>query len=53
MVEDFHTTEALVQLSLTMGMIGLAVGQVFFGPMSQKWGRRPLLPCLSIVALYS
>jgi DHA1 family bicyclomycin/chloramphenicol resistance-like MFS transporter len=43
MVEDFHTSEALVQLSLTMGMIGLAVGQVFFGPMSQKWGRRPVL----------
>jgi DHA1 family bicyclomycin/chloramphenicol resistance-like MFS transporter len=43
MVEDFHTTEALVQLSLTMGMIGLAVGQVFFGPMSQKWGRRSVL----------
>jgi DHA1 family bicyclomycin/chloramphenicol resistance-like MFS transporter len=50
MVEDFHTTEALVQLSLTMGMIGLAVGQVFFGPMSQKWGRRPLL--LTSMALF-
>jgi DHA1 family bicyclomycin/chloramphenicol resistance-like MFS transporter len=43
MVHDFHTTETLVQLSLTMGMIGLAVGQVFFGQMSQKWGRRPIL----------
>jgi DHA1 family bicyclomycin/chloramphenicol resistance-like MFS transporter len=43
MVEDFHTTEALVQFSLTMGMIGLAIGQVFFGQMSQKWGRKPIL----------
>ncbi len=43
MVHDFNTTETLVQLSLTMGMIGLAVGQVFFGQMSQKWGRRPIL----------
>jgi DHA1 family bicyclomycin/chloramphenicol resistance-like MFS transporter len=43
MVEDFHTSETLVQLSLTMGMIGLAIGQIFFGPMSQKWGRRPVL----------
>jgi DHA1 family bicyclomycin/chloramphenicol resistance-like MFS transporter len=43
MVEDFGTTEALVQFSLTMGMIGLAVGQIFFGQMSQKWGRRPIL----------
>jgi DHA1 family bicyclomycin/chloramphenicol resistance-like MFS transporter len=43
MVDDFHTSTALVQFSLTMGMIGLAVGQVFFGQMSQKWGRRPVL----------
>ncbi len=43
MVDDFHTTPAMVQLSLTMGMIGLAVGQVFFGPLSQKYGRRPVL----------
>lgn len=43
MVHDFHTTESLVQLSLTMGMIGLAVGQIFFGPISQKWGRKPVL----------
>jgi DHA1 family bicyclomycin/chloramphenicol resistance-like MFS transporter len=43
MVHDFNTTEALVQFSLTMGMIGLAVGQIFFGQMSQKWGRKPIL----------
>jgi DHA1 family bicyclomycin/chloramphenicol resistance-like MFS transporter len=43
MVHDFNTTESLVQLSLTMGMIGLAVGQIFFGPMSQKWGRKSVL----------
>jgi DHA1 family bicyclomycin/chloramphenicol resistance-like MFS transporter len=43
MVRDFNTTESLVQLSLTMGMIGLAVGQIFFGPMSQKWGRKSVL----------
>jgi DHA1 family bicyclomycin/chloramphenicol resistance-like MFS transporter len=43
MVNDFSTTESLVQLTLTMGMIGLAVGQIFFGPISQKWGRRPVL----------
>jgi DHA1 family bicyclomycin/chloramphenicol resistance-like MFS transporter len=56
MVNDFNTTETLVQLSLTMGMIGLAVGQVFFGPMSQKWGRRPILlisMALFIVAAFT
>ena len=43
MVEDFHTSTAMVQMSLTMGMIGLAAGQVFFGPLSQKYGRRSVL----------
>jgi DHA1 family bicyclomycin/chloramphenicol resistance-like MFS transporter len=43
MVNDFATSESLVQLSLTMGMIGLAVGQVLFGPISQKWGRKPVI----------
>jgi DHA1 family bicyclomycin/chloramphenicol resistance-like MFS transporter len=43
MMKDFNTNEAMVQFSLTMGMIGLAVGQIFFGPISQKWGRRPVL----------
>jgi DHA1 family bicyclomycin/chloramphenicol resistance-like MFS transporter len=43
MVKEFNTTESLIQLSLTMGMIGLAVGQIIFGPISQKWGRRPIL----------
>jgi DHA1 family bicyclomycin/chloramphenicol resistance-like MFS transporter len=43
MVKDFDTTESLVQFSLTMGMIGLAVGQIFFGPISQKTGRKPVL----------
>jgi DHA1 family bicyclomycin/chloramphenicol resistance-like MFS transporter len=56
MVNDFHTTESLVQLSLTMGMIGLAVGQVFFGPFSQKWGRKPVIlisTVLLIVGVFS
>jgi DHA1 family bicyclomycin/chloramphenicol resistance-like MFS transporter len=56
MVNDFHTTESLVQLSLTMGMIGLAVGQVFFGPFSQKWGRKPVIlisTLLLIVGVFS
>lgn len=40
----FHTTSSMVQLGLTTSMIGLAVGQVFFGPLSDRYGRRlPLL----------
>ncbi|RII13476.1 Bicyclomycin resistance protein [Streptomyces sp. YIM 130001] len=35
---------ATVQLTLTACLVGMAVGQVVVGPMSDKWGRRrPLL----------
>lgn len=43
MIGDFHTTMPLVQLGLTFSMVGLAAGQLFFGPLSDKYGRRPLL----------
>lgn len=40
----FSTTASLVQFSLTFSMIGLAVGQLIIGPLSDKYGRkRPLL----------
>lgn len=43
----FHTSSSLVQMGLTTSMIGLAVGQLFFGPLSDKYGRRlPLLLAL-------
>lgn len=43
MAEIFNTTPSLVQLGLATSMLGLAVGQVFFGPLSDKYGRRPVL----------
>lgn len=39
----FHTSPALASLSLTSGMIGLAAGQVFIGPLTDKFGRRGIL----------
>ncbi|MDE6443786.1 MAG: multidrug effflux MFS transporter [Muribaculaceae bacterium] len=39
----FGTTASMVQIGLAASMIGLAVGQVIFGPISDKWGRRPVL----------
>lgn len=45
----FATTASLVQLSLTFSMIGLAVGQLIIGPLSDKYGRRrPLLISLCL-----
>ncbi|WP_303012743.1 multidrug effflux MFS transporter [uncultured Bacteroides sp.] len=39
----FHTTASLVQLSLTFSMVGLAAGQLIIGPLSDRYGRKPLL----------
>ena len=40
---DLGTRANLVQLSLTVFVIGLAIGQVLVGSLSDVWGRRPLL----------
>ena len=39
----FDTTASVAQLSLTFSMIGLGVGQLFIGPLSDKYGRKRLL----------
>lgn len=38
MTSYFHTTPALASMSLTTGMIGLAAGQLFIGPLTDKYG---------------
>ncbi|WAM53924.1 CmlA/FloR family chloramphenicol efflux MFS transporter [Vreelandella venusta] len=37
------TTPEIVQLTLTLYMIMLGVGQIIFGPLSDRLGRRPIL----------
>ncbi|WP_202080954.1 Bcr/CflA family efflux MFS transporter [Caldalkalibacillus salinus] len=52
--EDFGARASQVQLSLTACLLGLAVGQVFIGPISDAQGRRkPLLISISLFALSS
>lgn len=49
MSDYFHTSSSMVQLGLTTSMIGLAVGQLIFGPLSDKYGRRrPLLAAMAL-----
>lgn len=43
MTRVFSTSVSSVQLGLTFCMVGLAVGQVIFGPLSDKYGRKPVL----------
>lgn len=53
-VEDYHTNASLVQISLTSCLLGLGLGQLIIGPMSDVQGRRkPLLIFLSLYLLAS
>jgi DHA1 family bicyclomycin/chloramphenicol resistance-like MFS transporter len=43
MALEFGTTEARISLSLTSYFIGLGIGQIFYGPLLDRFGRqRPL-----------
>lgn len=43
MCRFFGCSVSLGQLGLTMGMIGLGVGQMILGPLSDRYGRKPVL----------
>ena len=50
----FETSASMTQLTLTTAMIGLAVGQLLLGPLSDKFGRKiPLIISLVIQGLSS
>ncbi|WP_144018675.1 multidrug effflux MFS transporter [Demequina sp. NBRC 110051] len=54
MAEQLDASTAQVQLSLTAFLIGAGVGQLVFGPLSDRWGRRgPLVAGVVIFVLSS
>ncbi len=54
LVEDLHSSTSVVQLSLTAFLLGMALGQLLLGPLSDQKGRRvPLIISLSMYCLSS
>lgn len=48
---ELHTTPAAIQMAISFYVLGLAFGQLAYGPLSDRYGRRPLL--LGGLALYT
>lgn len=47
-----NTTDTLVQLTVTASLLGMALGQLFMGPISDAFGRhRPLLISMAVFTL--
>jgi len=49
--QTFHTDAGSVQQSLSAFMLGQAIGQIFYGPLTDRFGRRA--PLLGGVALFT
>ncbi|WP_227010563.1 multidrug effflux MFS transporter [Pelagibius marinus] len=43
MVAVFNTDYTTIQLTLTLYLFGVAISQLFMGPLSDRFGRRPVL----------
>lgn len=50
LADDLHTTTSLAQLSLTFCLLGLSLGQLLAGPLSDVRGRR--MPLIAGLILY-
>lgn len=46
-----HAKPGTMQLTVSLYIVGLAVGQLFYGPLSDRFGRRPVL--IGGLALYA
>ncbi len=49
MMKAFGCSVSTVQLGLTMGMIGLGIGELILGPVSDRFGRKPVLVVTLII----
>lgn len=54
LAEFFSISPSLAQLTLTMTMAGMALGQLFGGPLSDRFGRKiPILVGMTVFTLTS
>ncbi|MBB6445136.1 multidrug effflux MFS transporter [Bacillus benzoevorans] len=54
LVEDFQSSTSVAQLTLTSSLLGMALGQLFIGPLSDQKGRRiPLVLSLIVYCVSS
>jgi DHA1 family bicyclomycin/chloramphenicol resistance-like MFS transporter len=49
----FHATEGAVQLTLAMFIVGFSLGQTFYGPLTDRFGRKPPLYVGMLVYTFS
>ncbi len=49
----FSATTTQIQLTITCSLIGLALGQLLIGPLSDKFGRKPILLVSFVVFILS
>ncbi|HEY0200358.1 MAG TPA: multidrug effflux MFS transporter, partial [Burkholderiaceae bacterium] len=48
---DLHASPALMQMTVSVYIVGLALGQLVYGPLADRYGRRPML--MAGLALYT
>ena len=49
MVEAFGTTRTSVQTTLSLFMVGVAIGQLVHGPLSDRFGRKPVIVAAMLI----
>jgi len=50
LVDEFDTTPAMMKLTISLNMLAFGIAQFFYGPLSDRFGRKPVMLC-SIAAV--
>ena len=53
LTDDLHTTDSAAQLTLTATFLGIMIGQLVFGPLSDSIGRRRLVITMTLATILS